>query len=71
MLNSTKARKNIYKEIKGDGEAMTVDEDYLSAMMYGMAPNSGVGIGIDRLTAVLTGVENLRETIFFPLLRKS
>ncbi len=56
---------------KGDGEAMTVDEDYLSAMMYGMAPNSGVGIGIDRLTAVLTGVENLRETIFFPLLRKS
>ena len=55
---------------QGDPEAMSLDEDYLLAMEYGMAPNSGVGIGVDRLTAMITNIENLRETVFFPLLRE-
>lgn len=54
---------------KGDQEAMDLDEDYLLAMEFGMPPISGWGLGIDRLTALLTHTENLRDTVFFPLLK--
>ncbi|MBN1418199.1 MAG: lysine--tRNA ligase, partial [Planctomycetes bacterium] len=53
----------------GDEEAMPMDEDYLLAMEYGMPPISGWGMGVDRFACMLSGEENLRESVLFPLLR--
>lgn len=53
----------------GDDEAMAMEEDYLVAMEYGMPPISGFGLGIDRFVALLTGAENLRDVVLFPLMR--
>jgi lysyl-tRNA synthetase class 2 len=53
----------------GDEEAMEIDEDYLVAMEHGMPPISGWGMGVDRVMALLTGQENLRDIILFPLMR--
>ncbi|GAB3234901.1 lysine--tRNA ligase [Glycomyces halotolerans] len=53
---------------RGDDEAMSVDEDFLRAMEYGMPPLCGMGMGIDRLLMALTGL-GIRETILFPLVK--
>lgn len=53
----------------GDEEAMTMDSDYITAMEYGMPPISGWGMGIDRFLQVLTGQDNLKDTVLFPIMR--
>lgn len=53
----------------GDEEAMTMDNDYIEAMEYGMPPISGWGMGIDRMLQVLTGQDNIRDLIMFPMMR--
>ena len=54
---------------KGDDEAMIIDQDFLRALQYGMPPTSGIGIGVDRLTMLMTGQTQIQEVLLFPQMR--
>ena len=55
---------------RGDEEAMAIDHDYLQALRYGMPPTVGVGIGIDRLTMIMTNAHSIQDVLFFPQMRR-
>ena len=57
------------KKDSGDNEAMHFDKDYIEALEHGLAPCAGVGIGIDRLTMLITGTESIRDVLLFPQLK--
>lgn len=73
LVNPLVQRELLEKQSKakenGDEESMEVDERFLTAMEHGMPPMTGFGMGIDRLVAILTEQKNLRDTIFFPIMR--
>jgi len=54
---------------RGDMDAQVTDMDYVRALEYGMPPTGGVGLGIDRLTMLVTGCRNIRDVILFPHMR--
>jgi lysyl-tRNA synthetase class 2 len=54
---------------RGDDEAMSMDEDFLRSLEFGMPPCSGLGIGIDRLTMLMTNQTTIQEVLFFPQMK--
>lgn len=73
LVDPVEQNKRLVEQAKlnaaGDSDAMMMDKDYITAMLYGMPPISGWGMGIDRLLQILTGEKNLRDYVLFPVMR--
>jgi lysyl-tRNA synthetase class 2 len=69
-LNDPDIQREQFAHQVGDKEEQQkVDEDFLTALKYGMPPAGGMGLGVDRLVMMLTGAESIRDVILFPLMR--
>ncbi|MGM5482057.1 MAG: lysine--tRNA ligase [Nanobdellota archaeon] len=73
LIDAQIQREHFEEQVKkgrgGDDEAHPFDEDYIMALEYGLPPNAGLGIGIDRMVILLTGAESIRDVIFFPIMK--
>jgi lysyl-tRNA synthetase class 2 len=73
LVNPITQRELLERQAKmkeaGDTEAMEFNSEFIEAMEYGMPPMTGFGMGIDRLVAILTEQPNLRDTVFFPIMK--
>ncbi len=71
--NPIEQRESFEKQMdlgkKGDDEAMIIDNQFLTALEYGMPPTSGIGIGMDRLTMLLTNKSSIQDVLFFPQMK--
>ena len=71
--NPIEQRKNFEEQVKlskkGDEEAMLIDEGFLNALEHGMPPTSGIGVGMDRLTMLLTNKKSIQDVLFFPQMK--
>jgi lysyl-tRNA synthetase class 2 len=71
ILQRQLLEEQMQERANGDDEAMMIEEDFLECMEHGMPPQSGCGIGIDRLVAILTDTDNLRDVVFFPTMKSA
>ena len=74
VLSGRRGDFNVFKEQEklrtaGDEEAQRMDDDFVTALKHGMPPTAGLGMGIDRLAALLTDSHNVKEVILFPTLK--
>ena len=69
-INDPDEQAERFAQQAADASGQQGDPDYVEALAYGMPPTGGLGLGIDRLAMVLTGKENIRDTILFPALRE-
>jgi lysyl-tRNA synthetase, class II len=69
-INDPEEQAERFAQQAADAAGQQGDPDYVEALAYGMPPTGGLGLGIDRLAMVLTGKENIRDTILFPALRE-
>ena len=71
--NPIEQRKSLEEQMrlgeKGDDEAMIIDNQFLTALEYGMPPTSGIGIGMDRLTMLITNKKSIQDVLFFPQMK--
>ncbi len=69
LVDPEEQRARLLEQAGGDDEAMALEEDFIEAMEFGMPPMSGVGVGVDRLTALLTDAASVRDVVLFPQMR--